>query len=68
VSPVREVIGGPPALAVGVIATSFGSGTPFTATWDAIKVLPADEDPPPPPPPPGDDELSYRIFLPLVAR
>jgi hypothetical protein len=69
VSPVREVIGGPPALAVGVIATSFGSGTPFTATWDTIKVLPADEDPPPPPPPPpGDDELSYRIFLPLVAR
>jgi N-acetylneuraminic acid mutarotase len=71
-SPVRQVIGGSPAMAVGIIATSFGSNTSFTATWDAIKVLPADAEPPPPPaptpPPPDDNEQPYRVYLPLAFK
>ncbi|WP_265991515.1 putative Ig domain-containing protein [Larkinella insperata] len=35
--PLLEAIQGPPALAVGIISTSVGS-TPFTATWDFIRV------------------------------
>ncbi|MFD1143522.1 putative Ig domain-containing protein [Larkinella insperata] len=35
--PLLEAIQGAPALAVGILSTSLGS-TPFTATWDLIKV------------------------------
>ncbi|RAJ90683.1 putative secreted protein (Por secretion system target), partial [Larkinella arboricola] len=34
---ILEAIQGPPALAVGILSTSLGS-TPFTATWDLIRV------------------------------
>jgi hypothetical protein len=36
-------------LAVGIISTSYGSGTEFPATWDLIEVT-SDAAPPPPPP------------------